>query len=80
MFANIKFNATTIIAVLIIAIGAVQTFMNANAGKPFDYFGCAMYVLGAVASYFIGTNPNGTPKTPVQVAKLNEEAKTTAVK
>jgi nitric oxide synthase oxygenase domain/subunit len=60
--SNLKWNATTIIAVLIIAIGA------------------AIYVLSAIASWFIGTNPDGSKKTPTQVNQANNEAKVTAVK
>lgn len=78
MFANIKFNATTIIAGLLIALGALQAFMDANAGKPFNYISCALFILSAIASHFIGTNPDGTMKTPTQVANLNAEAKATA--
>ena len=77
---NLKWNVTTIIAVILIILGAVQTFLNANAGKPFDIFGCSIFVLSAVASYFIGTNPNGSAKTPTQVAQANDQAKATAVK
>lgn len=78
--SNLKWNATTIIAAILIALGAVQTFLNANAGKPFDFFGCAIFVFSAIASFFIGTNPDGTKKTPTQVAQLNKQAATTAVK
>ena len=59
---NLKDNVTTIIAVLILAAGAVQTYLTTNAGNPIDWIQLVLYVFTAISSYFIGKNPNGTTK------------------
>jgi LytS/YehU family sensor histidine kinase len=68
---DLKWNITTIIAFILIALGAFKTWMDANAGKPFDYIGCAFFVLTAISSHFIGSNPNGSKKTDAQVQAQN---------
>lgn len=74
MFANIKGNLSTILAVTVVVIGSVQTFLATVVdGQPIDYVKLVMYVVVAVIAYFQGSNPNGTKKTPVQVADLNKE-------
>lgn len=78
--SNLKWNATTIIAVLLTVLNALKAYMDANVGKPFDYVAFAFLLLTAISSFFIGTNPDGSKKTPTQVTKANTEAEVTAVK
>jgi hypothetical protein len=68
---NIKDTITNYAAIILLVVGAVQTFLQANAGKPIDWGQLTLFVIGAVCSYFIGKTPNGQTKTDVQVTAQN---------
>lgn len=69
--SNLKDKISTALAILLVLLGAVNTYIQANAGKPVDYTQLSLFVISAVISYLTGKNPNGSTKTDEQAAKLN---------
>jgi len=87
---NLKDNVTTIVAFLLIIVGAVQTYLTVNAGNAINWGQLSLYVFSAISSYLIGKNPNGTTKVidPVTgqqskdptITKAEQEVKTELLK
>jgi hypothetical protein len=69
--SNLKDTITNIVAYILVALGALNTFLQANAGQPINWQQLVLFVTGAVISYLIGKQPNGKTKTPDQVASQN---------
>jgi hypothetical protein len=69
--SNLKDTITNYLAILLVALGALNTFLQANAGQPINWQQLVLFVGGAVISYFVGKAPNGKAKTADQVASAN---------
>lgn len=59
---NLKDTITTIFAVLMVIGGAVNAYLQANAGQAINWYQIVVAVAVAVVAYFTGKNPNGTTK------------------
>lgn len=60
--SNLKDNITTIASYLMVAAGAINAYLQINAGKDINWFQLAVTVILAVTAYMTGKNPNGTTK------------------
>lgn len=70
---NLKDKITTWLAYVLVVVGAVNTFLQANAGKPIDWGQLILFVVAAISSYLIGKAPDGTTKTVAQVTEGNKK-------
>jgi hypothetical protein len=59
---NIKDKLTNWLAVILVIGGAVNAYLQVNAGQPIDWMQLIMIAVGAVVSYFTGKAANGTAK------------------
>jgi hypothetical protein len=69
--SNLKDKLTNYVALLLAIAQAIYIYVNAHIGKPFDWQSFILTIAGIVISYFTGKAPNGTAKTPDQVASQN---------
>jgi len=71
--SNLKDKITTYLAYVLVVVGAVNTFLQANAGKPIDWAQLILFVIAAISSYMIGKTPSGATKTVAQVEEGNKK-------
>ena len=69
--SNLKDKITTYVSFILVIIGALHTFLQANAGKPIDWMQLTLFIGGAIIAYFTGKTPAGTTKTEGQVIDGN---------
>ena len=69
---NLKDKITNYVAVLLILVEAVNTYLQAHAGQPFDWKLFSLTIGAAIVAWFTGKTPSGAVKTPGQVAAGNE--------
>jgi hypothetical protein len=74
---NLKDKVTNYLAILLVALGALNGFLQTNAGKPIDWVQLVLFVSLATISFVIGKSPNLLTKTSEQVT--SENAKTGTV-
>jgi hypothetical protein len=59
---NVKDKLTNWVGAALLVVGAVDTYLKANAGQPINYAQLTIIVAGAIVAWFTGKNANGTPK------------------
>lgn len=73
--SNLKDKVTTGLSIALMLGGAVNTYLQANAGQPINWSQLGMFVVTAAIAYFTGKNPDGSTKSPEQVAQQNSQSK-----
>ena len=69
--SNLKDVITNYLAVILVILGALNTFLQAHAGQKISWPQLVMFIGGAVIAYFTGKTPAGTAKTTEQVVAQN---------
>jgi hypothetical protein len=68
---NLKDKITTYAAYASVVVGIVNAYLQAHAGQAIDWKQLGLFLVTGLIAYFTGKNPDGTAKTPEQVANLN---------
>jgi type IV secretory pathway VirB2 component (pilin) len=63
---NLKDTITTWLAIIMVVVGAVNTYLQSQTGD-INWIQLIMFVVGAVIAYLTGKAPNGTTKTTAQI-------------
>lgn len=71
---NLKDKITTYLSIILIVVGAVNTYLQSITGD-INWVQLIMFVVSAVIAYFTGKNPNGTTKSVEQVRLQNKQSK-----
>ncbi len=69
---NIKNTLSNYIGLVLLIVAAINSYLDASAGKPFDLKTLLSFVLPAIIAFFTGRNNDLSKKTDVQIqAQLN---------
>jgi len=66
---NLKDTLTTVLAIILIVAGAVNTYIQSIGGGDIDWYQLVLAIVAAVIAYFTGKTADGKKKSFEEIAK-----------
>jgi uncharacterized membrane protein YfcA len=70
--SNFKDTFTTILAIILVVAGAINTYLQSTTGQEIDWYQLVLAVVAALVAYFTGKTATGAKKSDTELINQKE--------